>query len=74
MKENFTELSFAKDRVSEPKDTYEVISGQLQTADRHKRPESAKHSSNAGLVPVEKVHVELIAFLSKHAFEVEFQY
>ena len=58
----------------ELEDTYKVVSGQLQTADRHKRPESVKHSSNAGLVPLEKVHVELIAFLSKHALEVEFQY
>ena len=38
------------------------------------RPESGIHSSNIGVEPLEKVHVELIAFFVIHVFDEVFQY
>jgi hypothetical protein len=56
------------------KDTYNVELEQLQTPDKQKRPESAKHSSNTGAEPFENVHEELIVFFAKHVFDEAFQY
>jgi hypothetical protein len=54
--------------------TYNVELEQLQTPDKQKRPESAKHSSNTGVEPFENVHEELIVFFAEHVFIVAFQY
>ena len=64
MKLNFLKLKY----------TYNVELGQLQIPYKQVRPESGKHSSNTGDVPFENEQVELIVFLSKHEFDVAFQY
>jgi len=68
------QLNLLKLNLLKLKFAYNVELGHLQIPDKQVRPESGRHSSNTGEVPLENEQVELIVFFAKHEFDVAFQY